>query len=339
MLVLLLVGLGFLSLWIFVFLAPKIWPQVDWLVNLSVTKRNLILPSAIFISLIGLIGFLELANRVFKRNFIHYSLFIILLLSSFDLLRFAKKFTPFVKSSWFFPPTETIKFLKQDSDIFRFITTDRRIFPPNFSIFYRLQTVEGYDPLYLKRYGELVAAWERGKPDISPFSFNRILRPGNFQSRIADLLNVKYVLSLSDLNAEKLELVFREGQTRVYWNKNAFPRAFLVYEYKVARNKQEAMNFLFSEDIDLRKTAIVEEPLELKLKEGKGKVKINDYQPGRIVIEVEMEGEGILVLTESFYPSWKAYIGGEETRIFRTDYNFLGIVVSKGKHRVVFQYD
>ena len=49
-------------------------------------------------------------------------------------------------------------------------------------------------------------------------------------------------------------------------------------------------------------------------------------------------GEGFLVLTDSYYPTWQASIDGKETKIYLTDYNFRGIIVPKGEHTVEF-YD
>ncbi len=221
------------------------------------------------------------------------------------------------------------------------MTTDRRLFAPNFSLAYRLQTVEGYDPLYLTRYAEMIAASERGKPDIfPPFGFKRIITPHHFESRIIDLLNVKYVLSLDEVDSPKLTKVFEEGQTKVYENKKVFPRAFIVYDFQVAQSKQEAINLLMDEEIDLAKIAILEEkpPARSNLVEGENRVKIKDYQENRVVVGVETSAPGILVLTDSYYPGWKVKVNGGGTEIFRADYHFRGIIIPKGIHEVIFEY-
>ena len=96
-----------------------------------------------------------------------------------DLLIFAGKFTPFANSSYFYPTTKAIAFLKEQPGQFRIMTTDRRILHPNIATQYRLQSIDGYDPLYLLKYGEMMAAVGRGKPDIiPPFGYFRILTPG-----------------------------------------------------------------------------------------------------------------------------------------------------------------
>ena len=84
--------------------------------------------------------------------------------------------------------------------------TDARILPPNFSIIHKIQSVDGYDPLYLQRYGELMAAIGRGKPDISsPFGFNRIITPQNYNSPLIDLLGVKYILTFEEIKEDGFE--------------------------------------------------------------------------------------------------------------------------------------
>ena len=322
-------------LWLFVFGAKQIWPEASWTVDLAISKRNLILPTGLLVA-----GVISIFLLYFRKPTKKIVLFLILFFVCFDLLRFGWKFTPFVKKEWLFPTTKTIEFLKSDKSIFRFMTTDRRLFAPNLSIPFKLQTVEGYDPLYLARYGELIAASERGKPDISPpFGFNRIITPHNYQSPIIDLLNVKYVLSLQEENSDKLVKIFQEGQTHVYENKNVLPRAFMVYDYQLAQDKQEAIDLLMNEETDLAKTVILEEPLlELDLIEGENEINIKNYQENEVIIEVETDQQGILVLTDSYYPGWQAIVDDKEAPIYRADYSFRAVLVPKGKHKVFFIY-
>jgi hypothetical protein len=142
---------------------------------------------------------------------------ILVLITVIDLFRFGWKFEPFTNKEYLFPSTSVMSFLQNQKGTFRVMATDSRILPPNFSIMYKLQTLDGYDPLYLQRYGELMAASGRGKPDIStPFGFNRIITPQDPISRTTDLLGVKYVLSLEKINSSKLKLVFTDGFVKVY---------------------------------------------------------------------------------------------------------------------------
>lgn len=57
-------------------------------------------------------------------------------------------------------------------------------------------------------------------------------------------------------------------------------------------------------------------------------------------LEVLTEGDlpGILVLADSWYPGWKAYLDGAPTPIFPVDIAFRGVEVGAGRHQVIFEY-
>lgn len=321
------ISIIFALLWIFI---PK--------PHLLVTRSNLLLPTLLFIC--SCVLFLGLVILQKKNRIVLIICIITVSVTAFDLLRFGWKFSPFTQKSYLFPSTQTLLYLQKNIGDFRIMSTDSRIFPPNFSAIYRLQSVDGYDPLYLLRYGELIAASERGKPDITPpFGFNRIITPHNYDSKIIDLLGVKYVLSLSELNSSKLKKTFQEGKTKVYENINVSPRAFFVSEIKYANDNKQVIRIMFEDSFAPSKIAIVE-GLNRKLKDIKklkvGKTNIVYYSENKVIIETENPETGFLVLTDSYYPTWHAFIDGRKIEIYRVDYHFRGIVVPSGKHLVEF---
>ena len=337
--ILLFLTFAFFSLWIFVFYGNKLLNLVSP-ENIHVGKNNLILPSLVLIST----GFIMTLLAILKDNkkLLSFFIFLIFIVTIFDLFRFGWKFTPFTKKEYLFPNTKTINFLQKNLGNFRIMTTDSRIFPPNFSIIYGLQSIDGYDPLFLRRYGELIASSERGEPNINPpFGFNRIITPHNFESKIINLLGVKYVLSLSDIRSEKLEKVFQEGETRVYENKEVLPRVFFVRKVQIMKGKDEAIKKMFDKDFDLRKSAIVEPSQGVNINPPLGCTKcealIGYYSENKIVIKTHNQSDGFLVLTDSFYPSWTAEIDGRRTKIILADFNFRSLIVPKGSHEIVFK--
>jgi hypothetical protein len=301
-----------------------------------VVRNNLILPSSLFVfSLFLLIGSIVFQN---KRKIITIICVFILLITAFDLLRFGWKFNSFSKKDYFFPQAQAISFLQKQKGQFRIATTDSRILPPNFSSIYRIESIDGYDPLYLRRYGELISAMERNKPDISPpFGFNRLVSPHNYESKIMDLLGVRYILSLSEINSPKLTKAFQEGQTVIYENKNALPRAFFVNETKFSNSRNETIKLLFDSTIDLANTGIIEGwDMDYKPSWAVGSANITYYSENKIIIDTENIGTGFLILTDTFYPTWRATIDNNSAKIYTTDYNFRGVLVPIGKHRIEF---
>ncbi len=146
------------------------------------------------------------ATFIFKS---HPKILILVLIA--DLGFFAFKFLPFSDSKYLYPDTKITKFLQDNTrDSSRFMTLNDEIFPPNFNIIYRLQSVNGYDPLYLKSYSDLVGGG------------NRIIVPKDYKNPIFNQLGVKYILSFDSID---YPLVFQEGKTKVYLNPNVLPRA------------------------------------------------------------------------------------------------------------------
>jgi hypothetical protein len=307
--------------------------------NLSVAKQNLIFPTLLFILSAAL---LSISAFIQDKKITIAVLVLLIALTVFDLFRFGWKFEPFTNQNYLFPSTSVTTFLKSQAGPFRVMATDSKIFPPNFSSVYNLQTLDGYDPLYLLRFGELMAASARGVPNINtPFGFNRIITPQDPLSRTTDLLNVKYVLSLEAVNNPKLKLVFDDGTVKAYENEMAMPRAFFVNTTYLANSKQDAITAMFDLNYPLDKRATVENVSNKNLFKSNwdlGQAQITDYQNDKVTIDINNPGEGFLVLTDSFYPTWHATIDGKPTTIYLTDYNFRGIITPKGKHMIQF-YD
>lgn len=300
--------------------------------NLLVARRNLIFPIIIFATVT--ITFVSI--KVLNKRLQTLLILALIIISTLDLFRFSWKFNTFSKEEYLYPQTKSINFLQSRIGNHRFATNDPRILAPNFSLMYRIQTVEGYDPLYLERYAQLIAAINRNKPDISPpFGFNRIIRIENYENRLVDMLGVKYILSLDEVRSPKYTKVFEEGRTKVYENKNVFNRAYFVENLELAKNKEDAITKIFDENIDLNKTAIVEENI-IQKDFSSGSARILEYRNDRIIIETQNEGEGFLILTDSFYPTWRAMIENQEAKIYRANYNFRGIIVPPGKNKIVF---
>ncbi len=304
--------------------------------HVDIIKRNLILPTILII--FNFLIFIFFAKN--RRNVRYIVSIVLLVLLIFDLFRFGWKFTPFSKAEWIFPRTEILDTLTHDKSYYRVMVLDRRILPPNFAAAYGIYDVAGYDPLYLKEYGQLVASWERDKPDITPASFNRILTPSNYENFISDLLGVRFILSFGPLKSDKFLLEsIHEGETYLYLNTNIIPRAFLVEEVVKAGNQKESLEKMYNLKASLRNTAVVTDNIILDKKSlgSYESVEITSYSANKIELRSYTSVPRLLVLTDMYYPSWKAYIGGKETKIYRVDFALRGIVIPAGTHKIEFK--
>jgi len=149
------------------------------------------------------------------------------------------------------------------------------------------------------------------------------------------LLGVKYILSLEDLSDPGLKKVFQEGETRIYENTKVLPRSFFVGDVINVENENQAINLMFDEDYNPSETAVIEDS-DLIKDIGMGNSKITEYSEDKIIIETDNKDKGFLVLTDSFYPTWKAKINGNDAKIYKTNYNFRGVIVPSGKNTIIF---
>jgi len=168
--------------------------------------------------------------------------------------------------------------------------------------------IEGYNPLMLKRFSEI-----------------RRLR----RDRWFDILNVKYrMVRMGNI------VHLREVDSYL-------KRAFIVHQIKVLKREEKILKELNREDFNPNEVAIVKEyrPVEAGALEAKDSVSITSYSPNNIEIFAKTSKNGILVLSEIYYPAWKAYVDGERVKIFDVDYALRGLYLSEGEHKVKIVYD
>ncbi|MFQ6015360.1 MAG: YfhO family protein [Anaerolineae bacterium] len=68
-------------------------------------------------------------------------------------------------------------------------------------------------------------------------------------------------------------------------------------------------------------------------------VEIEVYQPERVMVRADLASEGYLLLSDAYYPGWRARVDGKEAEILRADYYFRAVKLPAGEHWVEFVYD
>ena len=315
------VGAILAGLWIYVLRVP----------DMVVSQRNLMLPSALWAAS-------SLTVLLTRKNLL---MLCVISITVFDLFRFGWKFTPFTPIAYFFPETRAVSFLQSQPPPFRVMSLDNRIIPPNVNAYYGIESIEGYDPVYDSRYEEFIAALNRGEPNIAPpFGFNRIITSPTIDSLLLPLLNVKYILTLEDLTHSDVELMYREGNARVYWYKKSLPRIYPVEEIIDVSSKQQVLDTLYDPSFRPTRTAVVESPVDLidTPMSIEDVVMITSYTPSHIRVTTRLLNDRFVVIANMYDPGWKAKIDGKSTTIYRTNYIFQGIVVPKGEHTVTLKF-
>lgn len=331
---------------IFTLLLLALWSIVVFKIilpfdKIQIARSNLLLPTAIFMTTLILIG---LYVKLKKWSKVKILIFILLALTVFDMYRFTTKWMPRDPQSLVYAKTSV-------SGFFPKISGSNRVFGPfgaEASVYYSLPSAEGYDAVYIRRYGQFIASLDLGAPIDSFRSVVAFPKNGKYSLSGANLLGIKYIVhKISDAqkvwafpfwkyDSTSIKLLFDDGRYQVLENTNALPRAFIVNSVKVENTPQKIINTMFKPDVNLRNTAVVEEGLPGE--SSGGNAKIIQYSPNRVSVETKSQKSSFLVLTDSFDPGWRATIDSNPTKIYRTDYAFRGVKIPKGRHIVEFVY-
>ena len=220
-----------------------------------------------------------------------------------------------------YPETGLVQFLQTQPGSQRI--TSAGLLPGGSSagIVYELEDTTGNTPLRLdafEQFEQQVGSWRQWQ-----------------------LLNVQTVLDRRDLDGPGLERVFEEGDVKAYRVGDPLPRAWVVHSATVADDTL-AFDLLNAEDFDPRATAVLspEAPaLTLPGSPARGAAAtVMDSAPGHLVLELTAADDGLLVISQPFYPGWQAWIDGQSVSIARVDYLLQGIPVGAGAHRVEVRY-
>ena len=253
-----------------------------------------------------------------------------------------------------------------------------------------LQDVRGYDSIIPKQYVDFMQAIEpQGQllyNRISPF-----YDPASLDDPLTDLLGVRYVATELLLDVPGWELAYDDpAALRIYRNADAFPRAFIAQEAVLAPAGQVISR---TRTVDLHDVVVLEQETprrEVEAEPDAARVQraastgfqrlpadygglvpaeelppasspelrtavISSYGSREVFVDLNLSDRGWLVLTDAWFPGWKAYLrsfGAEgegvdaagnavetELPIFRANDNFRAVYIpADGQWTVRFVY-
>ncbi|GEM_PF-947602 len=284
-----------------------------------------------------------------------------------DLFASGLDFNTTVEAGSVYPVTDAISFLQRDGSTYRVFPLSGHdfLFLPNSLTAYRIPEVTGYDNPLSQRYAdffrEVIGDTKIGLNGvIQSTSPNRL--------RLLGMLNVKYIVGPASPSFEDvagLELVY-DGEVKIYRNRHFLPRAFAVHGSKVLQGKKRILAELKDPEFDPREYVILEETLQTSEVSQAGFAQQNVHKAvivpslkeppldlgglnsevtilrtgvDEIELVAEMGDEGFVVLSNQYYPGWRAYVDGREERIYRANYILMAVPLAEGSHTVKFVYE
>jgi hypothetical protein len=246
--------------------------------------------------------------------------------------------------------TQNLKVLRDDPDLYRVFTQKKvmqlgfpygnheeylraiqDVFVPNLLMERERFDVWGFSILSLKNYYKIITLVQSApRPD---------------STNLLNMMNVKYVLWSEALDSPGYELLKKDKKAYLYKNNNYLPRAFLVQQFKVLKDDESFRQTMQSLEFDPAATVLFKQepagfPLSPKsIKRVKDSVQIDDYTTNTIKLTVTSSCRQFLVLSETFYPGWKAFVDGRVVPVYEANFAFRAIEVPPGEHAITFSYN
>jgi len=221
-----------------------------------------------------------------------------------------------------------IEFLRENAGINRIeVTTDVwHLWQPDTALLNGLYDVWGlYNPLTL---ADTTRFWQG---------------VGRRDSAMYRLLGVKYIVAGkggAPADGYIVPIFADDPAINIYLNRAALPRVLFVSRAQIAASHENAWELIHDSDFDPAQMVILEGDGRLSQAQistsgaPKAQLAILDYGAQTVDIGVKTDSAGYLVLSDAWYPGWRATVDGADVPLLRANYAFRAVPVPAGEHRV-----
>jgi hypothetical protein len=256
-----------------------------------------------------------------------------------DLIPNGLKFKVSQPADRLIPESSLVESLKRDPGYWRIAKFGAEVIPSNTATLLEIDDVHGYDALNVNHYLEVLGVVDSTVISIGNAALRRrigaIGNPAGLDSKVLDLLNVKYVLSPA--------LAGQDRRRSVSWiNGDYLPRAFLVERAHRFATYDAVLAYMKTAEFDPgSEVLLVGEGAagqDSTAAHGPGAVEIIEHTPNEVVISADVRRLSYLVVSDTYYPGWRVYVDGVEAEVLRADYAFRAVALDPGIHKVRMVY-
>lgn len=224
--------------------------------------------------------------------------------------------------------TRILSALARDRDVADFLrsrgATDRVLYDDqliayNIGDYYGLEAVNAYTS------GVLTKVWEM---DV-------------FSRRGMDFFGVRYYLGKTPFQSDFAPAFTGSGGVKVFENPTVYPRVWSVHAAASLPARADLLQTFHNPAFDPRQTALLNAPAPSGIGEcgsDNDEVRMPVHQPSYVKIDARLDCRGIVILTDSSFPGWRATIDGKSTPILEAYGSVRGVVVEAGDHTIEMRY-
>jgi len=126
---------------------------------------------------------------------------------------------------------------------------------------------------------------------------------------------------------------------KVYRHAGVFPRAWAIHELVQVPTPEAGRRMIQEQVADFRHMGYtVAAPPLLESCDGPDDVALTERATGQVRIHARMSCQGMIVLSDVYFPGWRADIDGHPAPIYEVNEAMRGVVAPRGEHTIAMRY-
>jgi hypothetical protein len=266
----------------------------------------------------------------------------LILLVYADLWTFGSRYNPVTPADAIFPRTATIRYLEEHLGHERLVGV-LNLLRPNVSLVFGFRDLRGYEHTVDAAFARLYQPLLQQALDITGRD-SLDLTPE--QHRLLQIAGVRYVLTVRKLRVAgdpgPYQNVFEADRVATYEDREALPRAYVVYSATVTSDLPAATATLLAPTYDPRRAVVLTGGGRVlagpDLDAGATPIRWWQDAPEAVEVEATLAAPGYLVLADNYAPGWEATVDGQPAALLRANVVYRAVALPPGPHRVAFHY-
>jgi hypothetical protein len=264
-------------------------------------------------------------------------------------------YLPVRDARWLYPTPPALAWLREHAG------SARVLIPDQVGLLYGLRQAHGYDGLTPRRVAELAGPVGTGAASAAGYRENTVALHGSeplppivvLLAPTRELLGVRYLLLPPGTPAAepRLRAVYDGRDARVFEDPAALPRAFVAPRARCVDDRA-AVQLLRGRAVAPADEALLADCATVPvpaadtrgLAAGSARVslvpeaRIVVDEPARVVVAAATDVPAWLVLTDTWFPGWRARLDGAEVPLRRADHAFRAVALPPGRHEIEFAF-
>jgi hypothetical protein len=239
---------------------------------------------------------------------------------------------PVLPEKMFYPTTPILTYMQKETGPPFRMGAMHFMFLPDAAALYGLEDVRGYEAMTNMRLAETYAFWSVHMAS----SYNNL---GSKQPPMLSFLNLKYLIALpNEQPDDQWKVVLEDRNARLLENTRVLDRAFVPRRIRYEQTKEPVL-WALQKATDFADMAWITAPEYPAHEIANGPGTLKTRRRGRNwLITATMENDGWIVLSETGWNGWRAYIDGKRVATKHANHAFVGVFVPKGTHQVKIAY-